>query len=300
MDERFCTAGDIELCFESFGSADDPALLLVMGLGTQMLGWHERFCAELAGRGFCVIRFDNRDCGRSASADGAPPTVAQLVRRSRAAASYTLDDMAADAAGLLGHLEIERAHVVGASMGGMIAQQLAVRHPERVRSLVSIMSTTGSRFAGQPSPRMLPLLLSRPPADRDQYVESIVRIFAAIGSPAYERDEEELRALAHASFERGLNPAGTGRQLAAIIASGNRTQQLRAIRAPTLVIHGAKDRLVPLSGGRATAKAIPGAELMVVPGMGHDLPRAVWPRILDAIERNARRAGPRVPDPAAA
>ena len=300
MSERFCTVGEIELCFETFGSPNDPALLLIMGLGTQMIAWHESFCEELAGRGFHVIRYDNRDCGRSTAIDGAPPTVSQIVRRSKAAARYTLDDMAADAAGLLDHLGVERAHVVGASMGGMIAQQLAATRPERVLSLVSIMSTTGSRVAGQPSPRVLPVLLRRAPKGLEPYVDSVVGVFAMIGSPGFDRDEDEIRNLARASYERGISAAGTGRQLAAIIASGNRTPLLRRITAPTLVIHGDKDRLVPLSGGKATAKAIPGAELMVVRGMGHDLPRGAWPQILDAIERNTRRAGPREPDPAAA
>ena len=283
--------GDVELCYETFGDRDDPALLLVMGLATQMLGWDEDFCAALAERGFFVIRFDNRDSGRSSRMPGRPPTLGQLVRRSRRAAGYTLDDMAADGVGLLDHLGIERAHVVGASMGGMIAQTLAARHPGRTLSLVSIMSNTGALRSGQPAPRMYRILLRPHPRDREGYIEDTVRTFAAIGSPGFERDEQELRRLAARSFERGHDPASAGRQLASIIASGDRTPLLRTITAPTLVIHGTADRLVRPSGGRATARAIPGALLMLVEGMGHDLPRGAWPQIVEAIHANATRAG---------
>jgi pimeloyl-ACP methyl ester carboxylesterase len=292
MDEQFADIGNgITLCYETFGDAGDPAVLLIMGLGTQMLAWHEDFCRDLAGRGFHVIRFDNRDIGRSTHLDEVPsPTVGQLLRRSRRAAAYRLSDMADDAAGLLDALGIDAAHVVGASMGGMIAQSLAARHPERVRSLVSIMSNTGARFSGQPALRVYPTFLQRPASDRDAAVERTVRLFRMVGSPGFERDEDELRAVAHASYDRGYNPAGASRQLAAILASGDRTRELRAIRVPTLVIHGDADRLVAPSGGRATARAIPGARLMTIPGMGHDLPRGTWPRILDAIEAQARAA----------
>jgi pimeloyl-ACP methyl ester carboxylesterase len=291
--ERFCTIdGGVELCYETFGDPADPAMLLVMGLATQMIGWHEELCAELAGRGFHVVRFDNRDVGRSARAEGRPPRLLQLLLRDKRAAAYTLDDLARDAVGLLDHLAIERAHVVGASMGGMIAQTIAARHRERVLSLASIMSNTGARWSGQPSLRLYPSLLGRPPRNREEYVDYVARMFEQIGSPGFDHDEQDLRRLAELSYDRGLNPAGSGRQLAAIIASGDRTPLLRTITAPTLVIHGTKDRLVPPSGGRATARAIPGARLMMIEGMGHDLPRAAWPRMLDAIEENAAR-GPR-------
>jgi pimeloyl-ACP methyl ester carboxylesterase len=295
MPEATCRAGDVELAYETFGDPEDPAVLLVMGLGTQMLGWHEDFCEQIAARGFHVVRYDNRDVGRSTVLRDLPaPTVAQLLRRSKKAAGYTLDHLADDGAALLDALGIERAHVVGASMGGMIAQTIAIRHPRRVMSLVSIMSNTGARLTGQPWPKTYPVLLSRSPADRDEYVEHTVRLFGLIGSPGFERDEEDLRRRAGRSFDRGRNPAGVARQLAAIIASGNRTKELRQIRVPTLVIHGTADRLVSPSGGRATARAIPGARLELIEGMGHDLPRAVWPRLVDGIAETAARADPRV------
>ena len=291
MPEQMCTLGSgIELCYETFGDPEAPALLLTMGLATQMLGWHEDLCEELADRGFHVIRFDNRDVGRSQRMDGPVPSLAQLLRRDRRAAAYTLDDMADDGAGLLDHLGIDAAHVVGASMGGMIAQTMAARHPDRVLSLVSWMSNTGSRWHGQPSPLIWPVLVKTPPRDREGYKEHAVRVFKKIGSPAFERDEDDLRRIAAMSYDRGLNPAAGARQLAAIIHSGDRTRLLRTITAPTLVIHGTKDKMVPASGGRATARAIPGARLLLIEGMGHDMPRELWPRILDAIEQNAARA----------
>ncbi|MEA2386695.1 MAG: hypothetical protein QOJ22_869 [Thermoleophilaceae bacterium] len=293
MDERFCKVGEVELCYEPFGDPSRPAVLLVMGLGTQMIGWHADFCTELAGRGFFVIRYDNRDVGRSTRFSHVPPpTAVEIATRRPRRPAYTLTDMAADGIGLLDHLEIERAHVVGASMGGMIAQTMAASHRDRVLSLVSIMSSTGSRWSGQPAPRILPVFLQRPARTKEAYVERIVRLFGLIGSPAYERGADELRALAELSWERGVDPAGFGRQLAAILASGHRAADLKRIEAPTLVIHGDADRLVRPSGGRATARAIPGARLELIEGMGHDLPRGVWPRILDGIEANAARARP--------
>jgi pimeloyl-ACP methyl ester carboxylesterase len=289
MHERFCTIGDIELCFETFGDPADPALLLVMGLGTQMIAWHEEFCAILAGKGFHVIRFDNRDVGRSTILRHLPsPTVAQLARRSRVPAAYGLADMAIDAAGLLDHLEVPAAHVAGASLGGMIAQTFAARLPHRVRSLASIMSTTGSLRVGQPQFRMWPVLLRAAPRERDAFVEHMVAVFRAIGVPD-ERDEADLRRLAEVSFERGTHASGVGRQMAAALAAGNRTKELRRVTAPTVAIHGALDPLIKPSGGRATARAIPGAQLVVVRDMGHDMPRRSWPRITDAIVANARR-----------
>jgi pimeloyl-ACP methyl ester carboxylesterase len=290
MAEQFCTVGDVELCYETFGDPSDPAMLLIMGLATQMLAWHEAFCEELAGRGFHVVRFDNRDVGRSQAMDGPAPTLRQLLTRDRRAAAYTLEDMAGDAVGLLDHLGVEHAHIVGASMGGMIAQTVAIRHPERVRSLASIMSNTGSLWNGQPSPRIYPVLLRRPGRGREGYVEHTVWAFEQIGSPGFPRSEEDLRALAEVSYDRGLNPAGSGRQLAAIIAAPDRTPDLQQLDMPTVVIHGTADKLVAPSGGRATARAIPGARLLMIEGMGHDLPRAAWPQILDAIEQNAARA----------
>jgi len=293
MPEQFCTVNDdVTLCYETFGDPADPAMLLVMGLSTQMIGWPDEFCEQLANRGYHVIRFDNRDIGRSSALKDFPvPTPKQLLLRDKRAARYTLEHMAADGIGLLDHLGIERAHVVGVSMGGMIAQTMAARHPDRVLSLASIISNTGARWTGQPSPRMYPLLLKKPPRDREGYVRHTVDVFKKIGSQGFPIDEDELRRTAERSFDRGLNPAGSTRQLAAIIASGDRTPLLRTITVPTVVIHGRKDRLVPASGGRATAKAIPGARLVIIDGMGHDLPRGAWPRLLDEIEQNAARAG---------
>jgi pimeloyl-ACP methyl ester carboxylesterase len=291
MAESFCHVGDIDLCYETFGDPADPAMLLVMGLGTQMLGWNEDFCAELAARGFHVIRFDNRDIGRSTHLeDVRSPTLVQLLRRDRRAAAYTLAEMAADSVGLLDHLGIERAHVVGASMGGMIAQTLAARRPERVLSLVSIMSNTGSRWNGQPAARTYPRFLRKVATDRDGYIDQAAELFAWIGSPGFERDEADLRRMLGAMYDRGHDPHASGRQLAAILASGDRAAELGRITAPTLVIHGTADRLVAPSGGRATARAIPGARLMMIEGMGHDLPRGAWPQIIDAIVANAARA----------
>jgi pimeloyl-ACP methyl ester carboxylesterase len=291
VDERFANIGEVELCYETFGEQGDPALLLIMGLGTQMIAWHDDFCRELVDRGFFVIRYDNRDVGRSTHLDSIPPpSLLQLGLRRIKRPPYTLADMADDTAGLLDHLEIEAAHVVGASMGGMIAQLLAARHPERVLSLVSIMSSTGSRWSGQPAMRVLPLLFGRPGAGKEAFVERIVKVFDAVGSPGFEGDEKWLREMAELSYDRGVSTAALERQLGAIIASGSRVADLRRIKAPTLVIHGTKDRLVRLSGGRATVRAIPGARLLTIDGMGHDLPRGAWPQIVNAIAANAVRA----------
>ena len=290
MTEEIAKVGDVELCYETFGDPADPALLLIMGLGTQMIAWPEPFCAQLVARGFFVIRFDNRDIGRSTHLRGhRAPTLKQLLLRDRSAAAYSLSDMAGDAAGLLTHLGIERAHVVGASMGGMIAQTVAVEHPERVRSLASIMSNTGHIWRGTPGLRVYPIFMRKPAAGPEDAIESVVSTFRLIGSPGFPFDEGELRAAAQRGFDRGYNPAGSTRQLAAILAAGDRTKDVRTITAPTVVIHGTKDRMVRPSGGRATAAAIPGARLVEIEGMGHDLPRGAWDRIVDAIADNAQR-----------
>ena len=297
MSEQFCTVGDVEICYETFGEPGRPALLLIIGLGMQMIVWHEDFCRMLADRGFFVIRYDNRDVGRSTRFDGGPPpTRLELLRRPPAFLAYTLADMAGDGAGLLANLGIEAAHVVGASMGGMIAQDLAARHPRRVLSLslVSIMTSTGSRWAGQPALRAYPYFLRDffrpPPASREEYVDRAVRFYRFVGSPAFDRDEQVLRDVVALSFDRGWSPAGTARQMAAVIAAGNRSADLSRIKAPTLVIHGTADRLAAPSGARATARAIPGARLMLLEGMGHVVPRRWWPRIVGAIADNAARA----------
>ena len=288
MSEQFARVGDVELCYESFGDPADPAVLLVMGLGTQMIAWREEFCELLAQRGLFVIRYDNRDSGRSTRFSGVkPPGTIELLRRRPSELAYTLDDMADDGIGLLDQLHIDRAHVVGASMGGMIAQVMAARHPDRVLSLTSIMSTTGGRFVGQQSPRVYPYLFGAPPREEDAYVKRAERLFRLIGSPGFKRDEEGIRDTARRSFRRGISASATGRQLAAIVGAGNRTEDLQRISVPTLVIHGTRDKMVSPSGGKATAKAIPGARLMLIEGMGHDLPRGAWQRIIEAIAENA-------------
>ncbi|WP_320670525.1 alpha/beta fold hydrolase [Patulibacter defluvii] len=290
-EERFCTVGDVEICFSTFGDPDAPPLLLVMGLGFQMIAWPAAFCHALAAAGFHVIRFDNRDAGRSTHLSGAPtPSLRELALRRIAAPAYTLETMADDAIGVLDHLGVEQAHVVGASMGGMIAQTIAIRRPQRVRSLVSIMSNTGSSRDGQPHPTLLPLLLAKPARDRDAYVASGLRVGARTASPGFPSGVDELRTMLGRNWDRGVEPAGVARQLGAIIASGSRRERLAGLRTPTLVVHGTADRLVAPSGGRATARAIPGADLLLVAGMGHDLPAGVWPRLVSAIAANAGRA----------
>jgi pimeloyl-ACP methyl ester carboxylesterase len=283
----------IELCYEVLGDPAAEPMLLVMGLGGPMFWWDDDFCADLAARGFRVIRFDNRDVGRS-SGGAAPVGLGQLLPAyvgRGGAPEYALDDMAADAAGLLDHLGLESAHVVGVSMGGMIAQVLALRHPGRVRSLVSLMSTTGARRVGWTHPRVLAGMFKRLPAGEEAYVARNLEGFRRISSPRYlDSNLERQRARAYRTYAYGLNPAGTLRQLAAIVAAPDRTAELSGIRVPTTVIHGTADPLIHVSGGKATARAIPGSELVLIPGMGHDMPRELWPVLLDAIERTARRS----------
>ena len=289
--ERFATVGEVELCYQTFGDPADPTVLLVMGLGTQMIAWHEDFCALLVERGLHVVRFDNRDVGRSTHlTSAAPPTPLELLTRRPRRLAYTLADMARDAVGLLDHLGVVAAHAVGASMGGMIAQLMAANHRDRILSLASVMSSTGERFSGQPALRVYPFFLRRPPRTREAYAERMVALFGVVGSPGFPFDVEHLRDVAERSFDRGLDQAGTARQLAAIFASGSRVADLRRITAPTVVIHGTADRLVGPSGGVATARAIPGARLVLVEGMGHDLPRGAWPQIVGAIHANGGSA----------
>jgi pimeloyl-ACP methyl ester carboxylesterase len=289
MPEELTDVGrGITICHESFGDEADPPLLLVMGLGMQLVGWHQDFCRQLADRGFHVIRFDNRDVGRSTHFDFPPPAIGQLVSRRFRPEQYGLEDMADDAAGLIEALDLGPVHLVGASMGGMISQTLVARRPDLVRSLTSIMSNTGSRVTGQPAFGLLRLLLKRAPRDRESFIEHSVALFDVIGSEG--SDPSEVRELAAQSYDRGTDQDGTGRQLGALLKTGNRTEMLRRIKVPTVVIHGTKDKLVRPSGGRATVKAIPGAKLIEIDGMGHDLPRPAWPRIIGAITENAERA----------
>ncbi|HEX3041842.1 MAG TPA: alpha/beta hydrolase [Solirubrobacterales bacterium] len=289
-DEQMAPANGIELCYQEMGDPDGEPLLLVMGLATQMIAWDEEFCGQLSERGFRVVRFDNRDIGRSTKLRSAGLPGKLDLFFGRGTAPYLLRDMAADTFGLMDHLGIESAHLVGASMGGMIVQTAAIKRPERVRSLTSIMSTTGSRRVGHPSYKTFGLLLGNPPREREAAIERVVKTFKLIGSPGYPFDEERIRDLAGRSFDRGHDPAGIARQLHAITASGDRTPALRQLELPALVIHGKNDLLVNPSGGRATAKAIPGARLLVIDGMGHDLPRALWPDFAEQIAANAARA----------
>jgi pimeloyl-ACP methyl ester carboxylesterase len=291
MAERFCDVGrGVTLCYETFGDPDDTPLLLIMGLATQMIAWHEDFCEQLADRGFHVVRFDNRDIGRSTHFDFRPPTVGQMLRRRVGPEQYSLSDMAEDTANLLWALDLAPAHVVGASMGGMIGQVLAAEHPEVVRSLVSIMSTTGSRRHGQPALSVYRYLLRPPPRDRDGYIQRSAEVFGLVGSTGFDRDEHYIRERAGRAYDRGFDVRAGSRQLGAIVASGDRTKLLNRINTPTLVIHGTVDKMIRPSGGKATAKAITGARLMMIEGMGHDLPRGVWPHLIDAISEHARAA----------
>jgi pimeloyl-ACP methyl ester carboxylesterase len=285
------SANAIELEYDTFGDPADPPLVLVMGLGTQMTAWPEPFCAALAAGGFHVIRFDNRDNGLSTLVEtDVQPDLGAILAGDPATAPYLLADLAADTAGLLDALAIPSAHLVGASMGGMIVQQLAIDHPDRVRSLCSIMSTTGDHAVGQPAQETLPFLFAPPAASRDEAIDRGQKLFETIGSPAYPTDTQDLRQVIGEAYDRSYQPAGTLRQLAAILASPDRTAGLAAVTVPAAVIHGDRDRLVDVSGGYATAAALPATEPLIIEGMGHDLPAQLWPTLVDAILANAGRA----------
>ncbi len=285
-------AAGVELCYQTFGDPDDQPLLLVMGLGGPMTWWDPELCRTLAERGFYVIRYDNRDTGRSTKVGG-KVTRTMLVRAFTGRPvrpPYTIADMAADAVALLDHLGLDSAHVVGVSMGGMIAQTMAIDHPRRVRSLTSVMSTTGKRSVGWQHPRLLPVLLSRRGRGRTAYVRGSAAIWALIGSPLYPNDPADVIAKAEATFDRGWSNTGVLRQMLAVTTQPNRTRRLHAVKVPTLVVHGTADKMVHPSGGRATAAAVPDAELLLVDGMGHDLPPALFETFADAIRRTADRA----------
>ena len=288
--EQFTPVGDgeVELAYESIGDPGDPAVLLVMGLGSQMIFWPDELCETLAAAGYHVIRFDNRDSGRSTVLEHHEPPPVPRVLAGELEAPYLLADMAADAVGLLDALGIERAHVVGASLGGMIAQRIAIDHPERVLSLASIMSTTGDTAVGRPTPEAMAVLMTRAPADREGYIRTTLEARAVIGSQPPDRDR--ILDLAQRAYERGYHPEGTARQFAAVVASPDRTPELRELDVPTTVIHGAADPLIGVSGGEATAAAIPDAELVVIENMGHDLPPWAVERIAAALLRNFERA----------
>ena len=288
------TANGIEIEHETFGDPDDPTLLLVGGLGSQLLSYPEELCWGFADRGFHVVRFDNRDAGLSTHLDDAgdpTPGILAAMGGEEVSAPYLLADMAADAAGLLDALDIGAAHVLGMSMGGMIAQLLAIEHRGRVRSLTSIQSTTGDPDVGTPDAEIVGDLLTPTPTEREAYIEHKVRQAHLIGSPGLV-DEEALRSRAAQEWERGLDPAGTARQLLAILCSPSRSEALRDVAVPALVIHGDRDRLVAPSGGQRTYECLPDAELWMVEGMGHDLPMVHWAGIIESVTTLAGRAAP--------
>ena len=285
-------APDIDLCFQTFGDPAAEPLLLVMGLGGPMTWWRPELCRKLADTGFFVIRYDNRDTGRSSRvrARVSRRTVVESFFGRGGPPPYTLDDLAADGVGLLDHLGLDSAHVVGMSMGGMIVQTMALLHPTRVRSLTSIMSTTGRRSVGWQDPRLLPLLLARSEATREAYIASSTRFWRIIGSPGYPEPVEAVEERAGETFDRGVSASGVARQMIAVLRQPDRSSRLGSVTVPTLVIHGLADKMVHVSGGRATAKAIPGAELVLVPGMGHDVPADLYDLFVDAIRGVADRA----------
>jgi pimeloyl-ACP methyl ester carboxylesterase len=285
------TRDGIGIEYEVLGARDDPLLVLIRGLGSQMIAWDDRFCGALVARRFRVVRFDNRDIGLSSRITDAPaPDIKAVLRGDLSSVAYTLDDMAADVCALIEHVGSESAHLVGVSMGGMIAQLVAINHPTRVRSLCSIMSTTGARGVGRATAEGQRVLLRPRPRSVDEAIASGVDTGLAVGSPAYPPDTDELAAVAASSYERAPDTRGIGRQMVAVLAARDRTAELRRLDVPTLVIHGDADPLVAVDGGIATAEAVPGQRLLIIPGMGHDLPAAVWPLMIDAIVENAMRA----------
>lgn len=284
-------ANGIDICYQTFGAAGDPTVLLVAGLGSQMISFAPELCGGIAERGFHVVRFDNRDTGRSSRIDE-PVDVLAAVRAAGAGEApqvpYLLSDMAADAAGLLDHLDVDRAHLVGVSMGGMIVQTMAVEHAHRVRTLTSIMSTTGDNDVGGSSREARVALFGPAARTRDEYQDAAVRNAGIWGSPGL-YDEQRVRQVAGEAWDRGYDPRGTARQMAAVLASGSRSAALARVDVPTLVIHGTADTLVQPSGGERTAEVVPGARLLVVEGMGHDLAPPLWPRLIDAVTEHAAR-----------
>jgi pimeloyl-ACP methyl ester carboxylesterase len=293
-EENTAKANNIEINYDTFGEESDPPLLLVMGLASQMTRWQEDFCKQLASQGFWVIRFDNRDVGRSTKIEEAgPPNLMAIVGAvmygKELDPPYSLHDMAADAIGLLDALNIESAHVVGASMGGMIAQIMATEYPERVRTLTSIMSSTNNPDLPRPTSEAQSVLLSPPPPSREKYIESSVKTWRVLNGPVFPTDEEWVKEQAGNDYDRSYYPDGSARQLMAVLAVGDRTQSLSKVERPTLVIHGAADPLVPVECGKATSEAIPGSKLLIIEGMGHSIPVEVAPKVIDAISEHAKQ-----------
>ena len=279
----------IELEYDHFGNPTDPALLLIMGFTAQMVAWEEEFCQQLANRGHFVIRFDNRDCGLSTKLHGVPSNsdaviMAAMMETEMPPVAYTLSDMAADAMKVLDHLNIERAHIMGASMGGMIAQTVAIEHPHRVKTLISIMSQPGELTVGQPTQEAMELIVTPAPTDRDEYIAFAPK-WQLWQSKKY-RSDEVSRRNAIRDFDRSNYPEGGPRQMAAIYASGSRAEGLQKLQVPTLVIHGTDDQLITPSGGERTAELIPNSTLLMVDDMGHDMPQPLWPFYLDAISKH--------------
>jgi pimeloyl-ACP methyl ester carboxylesterase len=287
-------ANGIELEYQTFGDDSGPPMLLIAGLGAQLTSWENEFCGQLADRGFFLIRFDNRDAGLSTTLGAASPELGSTLREVETGiisdVPYSLEDMAKDAIGLLDHLRIPGAHVVGQSLGGMIAQVLAINYCDRVLSLCSIMSTTGDRKVGQPSPEMLEMLRQDVPSERDEVIRYWLRQAQIGSSPRFPLDESEALRRLERDYDHGYYPPGRIRQTIAALAAGDRTADLGRVTAPTLVIHGDADASIAVSGGKATAKAIPGAKFILMEGVGHERPRPIWPMIIDAIVANAARA----------
>jgi pimeloyl-ACP methyl ester carboxylesterase len=293
--QQIARANGIDICYEIFGDPAAEPLLLIMGLGAQMIHWDDDFCRQLAARGFRVIRFDNRDIGKSSHLSGGKRlTPFELLKlrflKIPVAATHELIDMAKDTVGLMDVLGIKSAHLVGASMGGMIAQEVALSFPQRVRSLTSIMSTTGNPKVPPPTREASAVLMAPPPATKEEFFVRFAQTWKVLRVGSFPQDEALDPARAERTFARGLNPAGVGRQLRAILASGSRKQRLAAVKAPTLVIHGTVDPLVHPAGGKDTAASIPGAKLLMIEGMGHALPIPMWPEIIEAIDKHAHGA----------
>jgi pimeloyl-ACP methyl ester carboxylesterase len=290
-DERLAEANGVQLASQEMGEPDGEPLLLIKGLAAQMLAWEEGLCALLVERGFRVVRFDNRDIGHSTILrEAGMPSRFDMITGRRASAAYLLRAMAEDSFALMDRLGFDSAHVAGASMGGMIGQEMAIHRPERVRSLVSIMSTTGNRWTGPPTLRAWRVLLGSYPKSREDYIRRVKLTLSVTGSPRYPMGDERIAELAGAMWDRGYSVSGIVRQIHAISASGDRTQALRRLAVPTTVLHGSADPLARPAAGRATAKAIPDARLRIFEGMGHDLPEELWPDFVEEIAVNAARA----------